>query len=105
MEKRAQILHIIGIGISMAIIKREIEPDVCTYLDPDSNILTIEIVLPGVSKENIRVKVKRDAVLVAATTDNENYAKYIHFSWPLEREMGKAVYEHEILRIMIPIHG
>jgi len=89
----------------MAKILEKIEPEMCEYLDPEDNILTIEIVLPGVTKENIKLKVNSSSLLLLATCGNVNYAKYVAFGQPVVPEKGHAYYDHDLLRIKIPIRA
>ncbi len=80
-----------------------IEPEFCTYLDPETNIVTVEIILPGVEKERIHIRVKNDAILIRAEGDDVDYCKYIYLSMRLKKEMTKAIYESDILRITVPL--
>lgn len=89
----------------MVAIRQKVEPEVCTYLDSEENILLIEIVLPDVSKENIKLKVNTSSLLLFAIADNVNYAKYLSFRRPVVPERGKAVYEHGLLRIRLPLRA
>jgi len=87
----------------MAIILSKVEPEVCEYSDPEGNSLTIEVVLPGVSKQNIKLKVRTDSILISATSDNTDYSKYIYLNQAVIPNMVKAVYEHGLLRITLPL--
>jgi HSP20 family molecular chaperone IbpA len=89
----------------MARIPKKIEPEVCEYMDADENSLTIEIVLPGVAKENIRLKVNTSSLLLFAAADEVNYAKYLSFCQPVVPEKGHAFFEHDLLRIKIPLRA
>ena len=89
----------------MVTLQRKIEPEVCEYFDVDENSLTIEIVLPGVLKENIRLKVNVCSLQLYATSEEANYAKYLFFDHPVEPLRGKAIYEHGILRVKIPLRA
>jgi HSP20 family molecular chaperone IbpA len=86
-------------------IPKKIEPEVCESLDPEDNILTIEIVLPGVAKENIRLKVNTSSLLLFASSDDINYAKYLSFNHPVVPDKGHASFEHDLLRIKIPLRA
>lgn len=87
----------------METAKQIIEPDVCTYLDPETNIITVEIILPCIEKERIHIRVKNDAILIRAEGDDVDYCKYIYLSMQLKKEMTKAIYESDILRISVPV--
>lgn len=89
----------------MARIIEKIDPEMCEYLDPEENVLTIEIVLPGVTKENIYLKVNTSSLLLLASCGNVNYAKYVSFGQPVVPEKGHAYYDHDLLRIRIPLRA
>lgn len=104
-KKLACILHITQIGEVMTGIKQKIEPEVCTYLGPHTNIFMIEVVLPNALKENIYIKVKRDALLIKADSDNINYAKYIYLSHTIAQNLVRASCKNGILHITVPIQA
>lgn len=82
----------------------EVEPDVCTYLDDNDQTLVIEIILPGVPRENICLKVNDYSLLISAT-GGVRYAKYVPFQRPVLAEQGRAVYDKDILRVRIPLRA
>ncbi|HEX7320438.1 MAG TPA: Hsp20/alpha crystallin family protein [bacterium] len=81
------------------------EPEVCEYIDHDENIITIEIVLPGVRRENITLKVTMSSLVVSASSSTIKYAKYLFFKHPVVPERGRAFYEHGLLRVKIPLRA
>jgi HSP20 family molecular chaperone IbpA len=89
----------------MAKTQNKTEPEVCTYIDVDENSLTVEIVLPGVPRENIRLKVNPRALVLNATYEGVSYAKYVVFKLPVIPEKGRACFEHGLLRIKIPLRA
>lgn len=104
-KRLACVLHITQIGEVMTLIKQKIEPEVCTYFDPHTNIFMIEVFLPNALKENIYIKVKRDALLIKANSDNINYAKYIYLSRTIAQNLVRASYKNGILHITAPIQA
>ncbi|MGB3480038.1 MAG: Hsp20/alpha crystallin family protein [bacterium] len=87
----------------MVAVRCKVEPDVCTYIDEHENSFTIEVVLPGVDKETIRLKVNTRCLILFAEADNVNYAKYLSFCYPVEADKAEAMYEHGLLRIKVPV--
>ena len=83
----------------------KVEPEVCTYIDPQENSLTIEVVLPGAHKNTIKLKVNSRCLLVYAASDTVNYAKYLSFKDPVAAERAKAEYDHDILRVTVPLRA
>ncbi|MEO0160910.1 MAG: Hsp20/alpha crystallin family protein [candidate division WOR-3 bacterium] len=102
LKNQARLLPYIIIGDFMPAIKQRIEPQVCTYLDPEAYMLIVQVVLPGAEKDKICVKVKTDAILIRAESDEVDYCKYIFLSMRLKKALSKAIYENDILRITIP---
>ncbi len=83
----------------------KVEPEVCTYIDPQENSLTIEVILPGAHKNSIKLKVNSRCLLVYAASDTVNYAKYLTFKDPVAAEKAKAEYENDILRVTVSLRA
>ncbi|MCX7704783.1 MAG: Hsp20/alpha crystallin family protein [bacterium] len=69
----------------MPAIKQRIEPEICTYLDPETKILTIEVLFPNVNKEKIQIKIKNDALLIKAESEDAEYVKYVYLVMRLKK--------------------
>ncbi|MGB3341221.1 MAG: Hsp20/alpha crystallin family protein [bacterium] len=80
-----------------------VEPDVCMYIDEQLKDLTIEIVLPDVEKENIKLKINAHRLNVQATSNDRIYLKYTAFCRPVIAEKAKMTYDGELLRIVVPL--
>ena len=80
-----------------------IEPDVCMYIDEQLNHLTIEVILPNVEKENIKLKINAHRLSVHATSNDRVYLKYTAFCRPVIAEKARMTYDGELLRIVIPL--
>lgn len=89
----------------MVAMRSKVEPDVCTYIDQQDNSLTIEVVLPDVSVDSIKLKVNTRSLLLYAAADEVDYAKYVSFYYPVLPDRVKAVYEHGLLRIKLPLRA
>jgi HSP20 family molecular chaperone IbpA len=89
----------------MVALRTKVEPEVCTYVDEQENTLIVEIVLPGVSKEDIRLKVNTRSLLLYAVATDVNYTKYMSFQHPVLPEKGRAAFAHELLRIKLPLRA
>ena len=83
----------------------KVEPEVCTFIDPQENSLTVEVILPGAHKNSIKLKVNSRCLLVFAASDTVNYAKYLSFKDPVAAEHAKAEYDHDILRVTVPLRA
>jgi HSP20 family molecular chaperone IbpA len=89
----------------MIAIPNTIEPEICTYIDGQRGCLIIEAALPGARRLDIRVKVNSRCLVLSATTDTFTYEKYLAFFDPVVPEKAHARFDHELLRIMIPLRG
>ncbi len=82
--------------------KIKVAPDVCAYPDDDHKKLTIEIALPGVKKENIKVRVHEDSLSLNAPREDIEYSTSLAFCCPIKPEALTAKYENGLLRIEAP---
>ena len=87
----------------MTTIRHKIEPDVCTYFDKQMNKLTVEIALPGVSQQNIKLRVNSRCLILFAVADDVHYAKYISFYFPVVANQAIAAYGNGLLQIEMPL--
>lgn len=83
--------------------QNRIDPDVCMYIDEQLNNVNIEIVLPNVEKENIKLKINTHRLNVHATSNERIYLKYMAFCRPVIAEKAKVVYDGKLLKIVIPL--
>lgn len=79
------------------------DPDVCMYIDEQLNNVNIEIVLPNIEKENIKLKINAHRINVHATSNDRIYLKYMAFCRPVIAEKAKVVYDGELLKIVVPL--
>ena len=79
-----------------------VDPDVCMYIDEQLNDVNIEIILPNVEKENIRLKINAHRLNVNATSNDRIYLKYTAFCRPVIAKKAKMTYDGELLRIVVP---
>jgi HSP20 family molecular chaperone IbpA len=89
----------------MVAFRTKLEPDVCTYVDEEENSFRVEVVLPGVSKADIKLKVNSHCMVVFARAVDVDYSKYIPFRYPVMPDRAKAIYEHDLLIIKVPLRG
>lgn len=87
----------------MTTIQHKIEPDVCTYFDKQMNKLTVEIALPGVSQQNIKLRVNSRCLILFAVADDVHYAKYLSFYFPVVANQAIAAYGNGLLQIEMPL--
>ena len=87
----------------MIAIPRTKEPEMCTYLDEQRGCLIIEAVLPGVHGLDILLKVNSRCLIINAVTGTITYEKYLTFFHPVIAEKTHASFDHELLRVKIPL--
>lgn len=87
----------------MAAMKNKVEPEICTFVDKGANSMTIEVILPGVIKDQIKLKVNSRCLILSAPAEKVEYEKYVHFYEPVKPEETIASCDHELLRIKIPL--
>jgi HSP20 family molecular chaperone IbpA len=86
----------------MAEEKIRTSPDVCSYVNQDNNKLYIEVSLPGVKKENIKLQMKDDSFFLAAPRDDIEYVTTQAFCCPMRSKEARAQYEDGLLKIEVP---
>ena len=86
-------------------VASKVEPEVCTYIDPQENSLTVEVILPGVNRDSIKLRVNARCLIIYAASDTVNYEKYVPFKDPVAAAKARAKYEHDVLRVTVPLRA
>ena len=82
--------------------KRTIIPEICTYNNEDDTGYTIEVILPGVEKENIKLKLNDDNVFVTGETESIRYIGAYGLCCPIDPEKATSTYKEGLLKINVP---
>ena len=82
--------------------KLNITPQTCLYTDSVHTKLIIEVILPGVKKENIKLKMHDDSFYLFATREDINFVVTTPFCCPVNPEYAKAIYDNGLLKIDVP---
>lgn len=69
--------------------------------DQDAYHMTYE--LPGVKKEDINLKVTRDALRLSAARNGTDYVNEFTFSCDVDAEHVRASYENGLLTVEVPL--
>lgn len=79
------------------------EPLVDTAIDDNGNTLTITAEMPGVTKQDIKVKVSQEYVSIHAEKGDKKYHTDIPVEVELDDKSAKATYSNGILELKIKL--
>jgi len=85
--------------------KRRISPEWCSFVSDDCSKLYMEFVIPGVKKENIKLKLLNDTFTVSAPKDGVEYIVSGGFRCPIKSTEVKATYDNGLLKIEAPLQN
>lgn len=79
-----------------------LSPDVCAWADDDHDTYRIEIPLPGVEKDTIKLKIHEDSFFIKGETDTTVYVGSYAICCPVSAEKTKATYKNGLLKVEVP---
>jgi HSP20 family molecular chaperone IbpA len=82
--------------------KRTITPNMCAWPDDEHNTSHIEIELPGVEKDAIKLRMHEDSFYISGETDKVRYIGSYALCCPIVPEEAKATYKEGLLTIDVP---
>ena len=77
-------------------------PEVCSFADDESATYKIEIQLPGVEKESIKLKMHDDSFFIKGETEDTIYIGSYGICCEIAPEEAKATYKQGLLKIEVP---
>lgn len=82
--------------------KRIFSPEMCSYTNEDNTGYVIEVVLPGVEKDTIKLKMTDEDIFVIGETEYIKYVGSYGLCRPIENSEATAKYKNGLLKIEAP---
>jgi len=82
--------------------KRIFSPEMCSYTNKEGTGYVIEVVLPGVKKDTINLKMLDDGVIVSGESEAIKYVGSYGLCCPVIKSRVKAKYDNGLLKIEAP---
>ncbi|MFW9946340.1 MAG: Hsp20/alpha crystallin family protein [Candidatus Odinarchaeota archaeon] len=82
--------------------KMRVSPDICMWPNDEHNTYKIEITLPGVEKDTIKLKMHEDSFFIKAESENIVYIGSYAVCCPVDAEKAKAAYKEGLLKVEVP---
>ena len=86
----------------MEIERKKIAADICSFIDDENGILNLEINVPGVDKEKIRLRMLDEGFNLVAPRESFDYVTTGNFCCPVKAADASAHFENGLLRISVP---
>jgi HSP20 family molecular chaperone IbpA len=88
--------------MSKSIEKRILTPNMCAWPDEDHNSSHIEIELPGVEKDSIKLRMHEDSFFISGEAEHVRYVGSYAVCCPIVPEKARATYKEGLLTIDVP---
>ncbi len=89
-------------GEKLPMAKMKVAAEVCSYVDDERSSLHMGIAIPGVKKEEIRLRMQEDNFSLTAPREEFDYATAMAFCCPVKASEAKATYQDGLLKIEVP---
>ena len=77
-------------------------PQICAVENEESTGFDIEIYLPGVDKDTIKLKMDSEYILITGETETVKYSGFYNLCCPVDPEKAKTLYKEGLLKIHVP---
>lgn len=82
--------------------KRYVSPNVCMWPNDEHSVYHIEIELPGVERESIKLRMHEDSFFISGETEDTIYIGSYAVCCEVDPENAKAQYKDGLLKIDVP---
>ena len=82
-------------------IKSVLTPEYCSWTDEDGRYV-MEIYLPGVEKDSLKLKMNKENIFVSGETDSYRYVGAYGLCCPIDVDHIKSIYKNGLLKIEGP---
>lgn len=82
--------------------KVKMPAEICSYVDEEHMTLHLEISVPGVKKEDVKLKMHDDSFNLSAPREDFDYTAAVAFCCPVRAKDAKAEYRDGLLKIAVP---
>jgi HSP20 family molecular chaperone IbpA len=86
----------------MSDARDRVAAEFCSYVDEETNMLNLEITIPGVKKKDIQLRMKEDSFHLLAPRDDYDFVTASAFCCPVKAKSAKAKYEDGLLKVRVP---
>lgn len=80
-----------------------IAPQICSYDNEEGDGYIIEVILPGVEKDTINLKMDDENIFISGESDSIRYIGAYGLCCPIEPEKTEAIYKNGLLKIKSPL--
>ena len=82
--------------------KSVISPEYCSWDTEDGTGYVMEIYLPGVERDTLKLKMNKDNIFVRGETNSLRYVGAFGLCCPIDTEHAKSTYKNGLLKIEVP---
>ncbi len=79
-----------------------LSPEMCSWTNDEDTGYEFEIILPGVEKDTIKLKMGEDTLFVIGETDTVRYVGSYTLCCPVDSEKATSSYKNGLLKIHVP---